>query len=151
MAKAPSGFPLDPNKWTVETVDTSTRSQSSPTAGVWYNPGSLGITIPIGIWRVRYQGNIGFLKAGNTDQSVYSTLSTANNSESNTRFTAAFLRRNTGASANYGYAAAINDHIIVLSAKTQYYLNIKTIDAEDSISVQGTVQPTVIQAISDYL
>ena len=54
IAKAPVGFPLDPDKWTVMVTDSSDRSQSNPSNSTYYNVGSIQISIPIGAWRIHY-------------------------------------------------------------------------------------------------
>jgi len=48
MMKAPAGFPLDLNKWTVQLIDATMKDQQNPTVQTWYNVGSLSLTIPIG-------------------------------------------------------------------------------------------------------
>ena len=83
-AKSPTGFPMSPVKWTVELSDNTDRSQSSPVSGTWYNINSNTITIPIGTWEVDYQ--IVMFGVGSVPN-VWSTLSTANNSESDVDFT----------------------------------------------------------------
>jgi hypothetical protein len=82
MLKAPAGFPTSPIKWTVEVTDAQIRSQSSPVVGTWYNLGTILISIPIGIWWVSYACLPEAV--GTTLISVYVSLSTANNSESDT-------------------------------------------------------------------
>src|SRR5574344_408608 len=52
--KAPYGFSLNPDKWTITFTDTTQRSQSSPVNGTWYNLGSLSISIPIGFWNLYF-------------------------------------------------------------------------------------------------
>ena len=73
------GFPIDREKWTLLITDTTDRTQSSPTAGTYYQPGSLGITVPIGQWRL---GFVGVLSASvtNLQVSMQFILSTTTNS-----------------------------------------------------------------------
>lgn len=54
-AKAPHGFPMSPAKWTISLVDSTDRYQNNPAKNVYYNPGSLSISLPIGIWDVFFQ------------------------------------------------------------------------------------------------
>lgn len=119
MVKAPFGFPVDPAKWTVEVTDTTQRSQASPTAGTWYNLGSLSITIPIGMWYTSYH----VLMEGDRTAAyvfLYTTLSTANNSESDNAW-----RCHGGAGASIGDFGntASQARVLSLASKTVYYLN----------------------------
>src|SRR5574344_389577 len=51
MLKAPYGFPLNPDKWSVVYFNTTNIGPTALTANVWANPGS-SIAIPIGLWKV---------------------------------------------------------------------------------------------------
>ena len=146
-AKAPAGFPLDKSKWTVLVTDSSDRQQASPTQNTWYNIGTTNsqITIPIGVWNLDYQTNIYVTKSA-TNLTVKSTLSTANNSESDTTLTSAVI----------GYQAAgamvSKDKILVLTVKTLYYLNALATDASvDNIDFRGDRGDTIIRAICAYI
>ena len=147
-AKAPSGFPLDPAVWTQTLTDTSDRTQSTPTNGTWYNPGSLSLAIPIGVWSVEVNGQLYASKAGTNTLDAFLTLSTANNSESDTGFTTRIL------------TAAVSDIILnvfkkkslTLTAKTTYYVNVKS--AQSSITTVGLLNsstPLFVRCISAYL
>jgi hypothetical protein len=142
-ARVPLGFPMSPSKWTVELTDANQRNQTSPTQNAWYN--WVNITIPIGVWRVYYEAIPSMYKA-TTAVTVQITLSTANNSESDTGFT----------SAGIGYQNTTSqvhqEKILELAAKATYYLNIRTIDATVSnIYIRGDRAITVIRAICAYL
>lgn len=154
MMKAPAGFPLDPTKWTVEVTDTSDRSQATPNASTWYNPGSITISIPIGGWKVNYQCCIMATDTNVTTVRVKSTLSTANNSESDADFTTALsLAAGTGAAIIQEVRGMINrEKYLVLATKTSYYLNILTaVSTHDSIQILGVASKTIIRAICAYL
>jgi len=75
--KAPAGFPMDPNKWSVEITDSSDYNVAA-TSGTWYNLGSLSIDVPIGIWKVTFRGCLRL----NDNRQLQMTLSTANNTQS---------------------------------------------------------------------
>lgn len=54
--KAPIGFSLDPDKWSVEVTSTTEQiKNSSIFDNTYYNVGSNSIDIPIGCWRVKYK------------------------------------------------------------------------------------------------
>lgn len=151
MIKAPVGFPLNPLKWTVETRDTSDRSQAAPGANTWYNLGSLSISIPIGMWRVYYKTILWGAYDSNTFIRTYATLSTANNSDSDSDFkTAVHLTDNT--SVNHVASATVTtEKFLLLAAKTSYYLNAMTSLTMTSINFKGDQAPTIIRAICAYL
>jgi hypothetical protein len=146
--KAPLGFPLSPAKWTVVVTDTSNRSQIPPTQNVWYNLGSITISIPIGSWRVHYSvmGGISDSTAGAWP--CYVTLSTANNSESDADFTSGTSVEPT----THIYNVQKREKVLDLSAKTSYYLNSRTTVANlDNLYNRGDLSKTIIQAVCAYL
>lgn len=145
---APFGFPLDPAKWSVTLTDTSNRNQASPGAGTWYNPGSLSITIPIGIWLVQKGGSVGIVQSGGAQGTASFTLSTTNSTESDSTFTTT------------GYVSVLSaesfvPHFIMkpltLATKTQYFLNIRASAAITTVELRGDQQATVVRATSSYL
>ena len=147
MVKAPAGFPLDSSKWTVTTTDTSDRTQATPTATTWYNLGSILISVPIGLWIAKYKvlGEI-VVTSGWLDMFV--TLSTANNSESDARFTDKVF---VNAVSGWGWNATMFADIIV-SSKTTYYLNAKTSTANaSSIAFKNSQSACKITLICGYL
>ena len=145
--KAPFGFPLDPLKWTVSLTDTSNRSQASATQGTWYNLGSLSLDIPIGVWDVHYD-LYGDISAHN--KLFAATLSTANNSESDTEFTTRFYDGNDTAE---GAQTLSKRKALTLTAKTTYFLNASNVTGGGgaTITFLGTNVPTRVRAICTYL
>lgn len=144
--KAPLGFPMNPVKWTVIVTDNSARTQSSPANGTWYNLGSNSIVIPIGIWNVDYTG-IGLVNASSAEINFYTTLSTANNSESDNTFSGQLGGVNT-----ILYSSFYKTKVLSLAAKTTYYFNMKTTSsAATSIQLANTNAPLVIRTVCAYL
>lgn len=150
-AKVPFGFNADPNIWKLEFTDTANRTQASPTNGVWYNPGSLSLTVGIGAWDLEYEacphGRVGASSAAR----IYITLSTANNSESDT-------------SATYGsYVGAPSSGVVetiapahkklrkILTAATTFYLNVSTAAGHTNAGIRGDFGMTIIRAVCAYL
>lgn len=150
--KGPAGFPLDPIKWTVKVSDTTLRSQASPVSGTWYNLGSLTISVPIGAWRVGYQGQIGLDGGGaEVNPSVNITLSTGSSSETDTEFSI-FAQVNGTAAAGDVYGLGSRYKFLNLAAKTSYFLNLKTGNGTaTTLYLYSSVSATVIEAISAYL
>lgn len=147
LMKAPFGFPLSPTKWFVETTDTSLRAQASPTANVWYNPGSLTLVIPIGCWRVFYKASA--VSETSTANTTFMTLSTANNSESNSSFTKACEA--LSATALRAHVTAFAEDTLLLASKTTYYLNVKASATVTNFWIRGDSEKTLIRAICAYL
>jgi hypothetical protein len=149
--KAPFGFNLDPVKWAETFTDTTIRTQTSPVSGTWYNVGSQQLDIPIGAWRVWYELHIEGAKSATTGCDVYTTLSTANNSESDTNFTAYQLF--AGASGSIRAEAPVHkEGRVNLASKTTYFLNMKTGTASMAdIDLRNDLQKLVIKAECAYV
>lgn len=149
--KAPLGFPLTPVKWRVIATDSSNRTQA-PSAGTWYNlHASHSITIPIGVWRLKYQIiGYGTTGAGGTQADVFFTLSTANNTESNSAYTTRLISE-IGASKEHG-AAILKEQFETRTSKLTMYLNTKANVANMGlVGILGGTSQTEIEAVSTYL
>lgn len=148
MVKSPQGFPINPAKWTVTVSSTANDRQGSPVSGTWYNDASLQISIPIGVWHTSYTGSFSVTRAANGELYGASTLSTANNSESDTNWSDAIYTNNASA---LQIPVAITG-VIVTAAKTTYYLNAKTDSTSiTNVGFYGPSQPTIIRAVCSYL
>lgn len=143
--KAPFGFPLAPDKWTVLYSDTTLRSQSSATANTWYNLGGQYIDIFPGAWDIFISGYVG------RDSTVAGhfkiTLSTANNTESDEKNTASFY-----------FSISINAFVslfkripMVLTSKTRHYLNALYTGSSSSLYFNNPSTPFVVRVVSAYL
>lgn len=117
--KSPIGMNMSPTKWTVSLSDTSDRSQASPSVGTWYNLGSLSIDIPIGAWDVTWSCALESDRGSNGDTGCVATLSTANNTNSDSDFSVALIVKNTMS----GASVLTKRKQLVLASKTTYYLN----------------------------
>jgi len=145
--KSPLGFPLDPTKWSVKTTDATSRTQAAPVLGTWYNLGAVSISIPIGVWLVDYQVSAGYREAASTAFGVQVTLSTANNSESDSEFSSGSNGLGTSISSMFG-----KSKILVIAAKTPYYLNTRTADSGvDNIDNVNDSRKLVLRAICAFL
>ncbi len=123
-AKVPHGFPMNPNKWTVEATGVTNRIKSGPTQNVWYNLNADGsIVVPIGLWKVSYQVACQTYNDG-IDTTTLITLSTANNSESDVDFTAAY--EIYGEAGMQFIMPTYREKVLSLASKTTYYLNSMT-------------------------
>lgn len=119
-AKVPFGFPTDPTKWTVRVTDTTERSQASAVASTWYNLGTTAaqISIPIGIWNTSYQ----VAAHVSTNAQIYVTLSTANNSASDSELVSSTIVP----AAAFGGSQLVRIKTLTATTKTTYYLNTMT-------------------------
>jgi hypothetical protein len=119
--KVPSGFPIDPRKWTVKYISTASGSQPSPVAGTWYNIGG-SLTVPIGAWRLGYSMQASPFRTTGSTVDQFATLSTASNSESHPEFTTG------GGNASPDTQIMLQQRRpITVATKTVFYLNCKTI------------------------
>lgn len=153
-ARAPAGFPMSPVKWTVKTTNGSNVSQASPTNTTWYNPGTVTIAIPIGVWNVNYCANIYTYDASGTGVGdVQSTLSTANNSESDGEFTCYGAIRMTTSGLTLNTQAVSKSKQLTLAAKATYYLNVRVVNITniDNVGLDGSNGTTTIHAVCAYL
>lgn len=149
-ARCPFAFPMSPDKWKVEILDTASRTQASPVASTKYNLGTISITIPIGMWRGYFEV---FLESDvtGTGVDVYGTLSTANNSESdNSRTAGAFA---FSASAAIRAMSSTNKNLSVeLTSKATHYLNgWTTTAAVTGLYFRGDLAKTIIRLYDAYL
>lgn len=80
--KCPYGFPMNPEKWSVRMTDTTERSQDDPTTNVYYNLGSLSMSIPTGIWELEFGGLARAKIAAAGSVGIQLGVSTSNNSVS---------------------------------------------------------------------
>lgn len=150
--KSPDGFPLSPAKWTATLTDTTQRQQATPTQNTWYNLDSLSINIPIGIWKVSVRCFAQVVSnAAQTAATAFVTLSTANNSESDSEMTGG--TQAGGASGTIISGAPIYvEKIIALTSKTTYYLNTRTTIASMAfIRDRNDLTPLIISALCVYL
>lgn len=151
LTASPFGFPKDPTKWTVVVSSTSDFTQV-PTGTTIYNAGTFSISIPIGLWLVKYKvlAQIGNAALAANDKYLTVSLSTANNT--------------VIAGNSLGVAASdvklIRSYVektlptLSLASKASYYLNYRNDGgggAGASIYILGTQSTTFITAVCAYL
>jgi hypothetical protein len=144
----PFGFPVKPVKWTVEVTDGAQRRHLTPTQNTWYNIGSLNISVPIGDWKLSHSSYVGVDSGAPGYLSVFSTLSTSNNSESDSSLSYGFITSSQQQQIMGGY----REKLISVSIKTPYYLNARTVlTSMTAIEFSNQSVPTIIRAISTLL
>jgi len=146
--KAPLGFSLDYDKWSVEVNDTAARTQTSPVINTWYNLGAISIDIPIGLWKVSYSlYPYGILTIASTIQ-VAVTLSTTNNSESDTDYTRVFA----GAPLTFlGQPISMKNKIDIAVKDTMYLNCTAKVFALTTLGNSNDTQTLVLKVTSLYL
>ena len=150
--KAPLNFPISPLRWTIQDTDNTEQTQASPTAGTWYNVGTNTISVPIGLWDIGYEANVQFVKASSTVSSIYSTLSTANNTNADPEFQCNIYAQVLANSTASVFNLVTRHKVISLTAKTSYYLNLNTeVASAGSIEIRGDRGVTVLRAVLAYL
>lgn len=144
-AKSPIGFNTDPAKWTEVLSDTTDQSRVAAAQFTFYNPGSLSLALPIGAWEVWYEVNAAVTVAAH----IVVTLSTANNTQSDSELTSWFY---VNVAATQGTLLSRRKFITV-AAKTSYFLNTRTVDNNTpTLSYLGSTQgATTIRARCAYL
>ena len=148
--KVPSRFPMTPAKWTVEFTDVTLRTQDTPTASTWYNLGTASISIPIGVWKASYRVILQAVINGDA-VNVDTTLSTANNSESDKKWTSRVQNNGATATTFLALGSMFNDNLITVAAKTSYYLNTMSLYSATSIANKNADGTLVIKAMCAYL
>lgn len=126
--RTPAGFIMQRPKWGLASTPTTT-TQSTPTQNTWYNLGG-SLSIPPGIWIIdAYMSRMQIID--NTSATavidVFGTLSTANNSESDTANTRSNIMREstTTGEVRVGAPVQINNNVDFL-IETTLYLNART-------------------------
>lgn len=143
--RTPYGFPGQKSKWTLQYYNKIDQTQSSPVSGTWYNIG-MAFTVPIGEWNIAYESGVIAQHATNPNQ--FLTLSTTNNSETDTNTTT--YAQTNGVTAVITPMRKSTD--VSLSVATPYYLNMKTTQGSStSIAITGSNGPSSIIVDNAYL
>lgn len=149
--KAPIGFPLDPDKWTVLLSDSTDRHQSSPVKNTIYNPGSLSISLPIGIWNVSFQVILVCAASSGAFTDVYGGLSSSLSSFDNQALRGrGYLGGPTG---GIFIGLLYRSTVLNIATKTTYYVICMTdLDNQSLIGFNGASDAsTEVRAVCAYL
>lgn len=146
--KAPYGFPVNPSSWVLEFTDSAERAQSSPSVNTWYNQGSSSLVLGIGEYDAYYKVQLETLRsgAGYIDSQV--SLSTSNNSESDTKWTSWVFVSNTTNNIDYHY---VRRRLTVTSQTTYYLISRCQNSGQTTLDYRGNNGDTIINAVSAYL
>jgi hypothetical protein len=157
--KSPKGFNSAKTKWMFEAIWKGSFTDTGTASGVWSNPPGHRADLPLGEWEAMYKVNASFGRSGGgTASEIGITLSTANNSESNSLFTWAERFDISGAGAvTFISTRQIPLTPLSLSAQTTHYLNqyIGADTGQDTVFQSGAIgsagAPTVIRLYDAYV
>jgi hypothetical protein len=142
--KAPFGMPVQKGRWDIETLIRVDFFQNTATANTWYNltstsgtQGGFKINAPIGEWDAGYEVIASPTNSTNgPDQ--FSTLSTANNSETDSRFTSRVQTTSSNTSATGMHK---RENPISLTTATDYFLNSRAVaNSTTTLRIFGTTE-----------
>jgi len=141
--KAPYGFPLREEKWTVETSAPQTVS-SAQAQGAWVNTGAGSIIVPVGNWNLGFYAvcDAGSPGATCTFITINAGLSTANNTAPDARWAGKVAAGGATSTTAEAEGTFYPQNPISLSAKRTYYLNLsQTNSAGNTANLRLTATP----------
>lgn len=146
--KAPYGFPLNPEKWTMNFIIAGA-SQTNPVAGTWYNLAN--IIVHAGSWKLPYNIALNGYKASTTAFKQYFSLSTTNNGVTDNERTS-YIQIEGATGIMSDNMPVYNTKDITITSKTTYYLNTMTpLSAVNSIGIGEAGSIQTVKAICNYL
>ena len=138
----------DSNEWLIvkevcrevlQATDSTNRALSSAS---WTNAGSLSLAVTPGVWKISYRVLV-IVSNEALDNYIATTLSTANNSESDTDMTAHIQ----GSASAYDGCTLYLERRIDISADTTYYLNALLENVGKTGSCLNGTTPAIIEAV----
>lgn len=147
--KAPYGFPLDPDKWTVKVSSSASQDATvSSVSGTVYPVTNLNITIPIGIWNVKYLLNARVYNL-NAAADLKSSFSTASNSATNTEYSS---QMSISAITSGQIIQSLNNYFTVKNtAKTPWYVVMWASLTGCGFGIRGDLLTCFVKATCAYL
>lgn len=143
---APYGFPRGREKWRIAAMSLVQLSQAAG-INVWVNPGNFQLSIPRGEWLVTYSAKVQSNPSPSSAVAIAATLSTANNSEINRKYTVGV----ESGVATPGHGAHVMKTMpLTLQTQTPYYLNVSC-SAASTNYLRGDNESTDLYAECAYL
>lgn len=167
--KTPSGFPASQSKWTYTLINNAVHNtKASVTASEWHNASGSGLSgsVPIGEWFINYRLVVDGIQQtsasspSSTPPFINISLSTSNNSESNSLFTLGVGNVTVADLPAQGYKGVnnlgVNSRInnpLTITAKTTYYLihQIQNSGTLTRAGFRGDLVPTLVTLTCAYL
>lgn len=128
--RAPYGFPSSKTKWLVAVIDRTLNNRSSPTQNVWYNENSIQIILPTGEWGISFGAVAAAYRTSNGQANARVTLSSANNTQEDIRYTVGAGGRGTTDGTQFGLAIFVTKEFpYTTSTQVTLYRNYSVTDA----------------------
>lgn len=147
------GFPVNPDKWTVEVTDTTTRDKEYPTNNTIYysDLGSIHLSVPVGSWNISLSLNLFRVSTSNV-VSAEACLSTSNTSISDNELRERLKLHYSGPTNAQLQMSMFMKKNILLSSKTTYYVIAIPREGNDGrITLRNEEQTLVVRAVCNYL
>jgi hypothetical protein len=119
--KLPSGFPVDPRKWTISVYTTSNQSVSNPSTS-WQRAGTISLTVPIGAWCLNGKFDAQIHMSDTVDVYAHVSISTSTTEPTNPRLTHIFYFSDGTINGKNTINVYEGRDEVALSAKTTYYV-----------------------------
>lgn len=150
-AKAPQGFDIDEDKWSLKITDTTSRSKNNPVANTFYYTefGSLNKSIDPGLWIVTMSGCGASTRADAGYMSDYHSFSSSNNSLSADSINCLLGGHGT---LRIGFSSFYKRQRLYLTEKKTFYYIVRTVNGTvTSIFSGNDLEPLVIKITCAYL
>jgi len=148
--KAPYGFTVQKEKWTIVAQSFVPSVTSLPAANTWYNNGGK-LSVPIGNWEMYYGGSIKKLHNATNDFTVSGTLSAAPNSSDSPEVNFGGNTSTFSGTIIMGSVTAYVTFSRTNTAQTIMYFNTQCSGAVTSIELNGITSATIIRATNALL
>ena len=154
VVKAPQGFPLDPDKWTV--TGCSGANQFSPSEDTWYNVGG-SVDLPIGAWEMRVDATMQskYNNGTGTSAGLEAALATVNNGNTGNILPNghSWISRISPVNPRMSMAALHTVFNKTLTTKDTFYLNVYvwSLYSDGTLYKIYSVGDNVVKAVCAYL
>ena len=153
-SKIPFGFPVNPQKWTVESIFSIDGDQPSPALDTWYNVSGIYFTVPIGAWDVSYEAALRISDTAITALRGRITLSTGSSVESDNDMTGyvGLAEAGTGGIVYVNVVSVFRTKSYLYNSKTNLFLNCSSnTSTADTVGIRGLLSNTILRARCGYL
>lgn len=150
--KIPYGFPVQTNKWTLSANSPNDRTASL--ANTNWNSLTDTISVPVGAWKLCFNGHIQVNGSSTTARVLFVTLSSDATNETNPDLTVSVTNDRETATVASSHCTSYSEDFINLSAQITFTMmgRVSNNTSINDAQVQGAAaQPTVIKAVCAYL
>ena len=134
--KAPFGFPLEPNSWTIELTLQGDAIQNSAVTGTWYNPSSsLNLLLGVGNWDVKFEIPFYVARTTSGEAKGLIAISSSASSVSFSGFVGANQIQAASSSNTANWVTVSKQNNLTLTSQTQLYLIVSTPSGADRVAI----------------